>query len=238
VTLSARTGRLLVLSAWAAFLVWLQVSGQVARYLGPRTAWLVPVGAAGLALAAVLYARSTADAPVARRPLGLREGAGLAALLAPALVALCLADATLGALAASNKLSSRGVDFSALAGSLGKGGADVDFLVIRGADEDPEVARERDITPGRAVSLTGFVLAPPTGAKPLRLARFYITCCIADSVAIDVPVYLLHPAPGLRKDAWLTVNGVLAKRGGHFVLDAATARHVRAPKKPYLLFRV
>jgi uncharacterized repeat protein (TIGR03943 family) len=238
VTLSVRTGRLLALSAWAACLAWLQVSGQVARYLGPRTAWVVPVGALGLTLAAVLYARETVGSPVAGRGLGRREGAGLAALLAPALVVLCMADATLGSLAASNKLSSRGVDFSSLAGSLSHGGSDVDFLVIRGADEDPAVARARDITPGRPVSLTGFVLAAPGHGAPLRLARFYITCCIADSVAIDVPVYLVHPDPGLRRDQWLTVSGVLARRGRRFVLEAATARHVRQPRKPYLLFRV
>jgi hypothetical protein len=37
---------------------------------------------------------------------------------------------------------------------------------------------------------------------------------------------------------WLTVSGVLAKRGKQFVLEAATARRVHQPAKPYLLFRV
>ncbi len=233
IALDVRTGRIAVLGAWAAFLGWLIVDGQVPRYLGPRTAWIVPVGAATLTLAALAYARFTVASESARRPLRRREGLALAAVLAPALVALCLADATLGSLAAANKLGSRGIDASKLAGSLRSGSDKIDFLLVRGADEDPKLARQRGIEPGAAVTLKGFVYK--TGA-PLRLARFYITCCVADSVAIDVPVYGLTGT--YKRDTWLQVTGVLDKRKGHLAVVDAKATRIGHPKHPYLVFRV
>ena len=49
--------------AWGALFAWLWLSGESVRYLGPRTQWVVPVGALGLTLAAAGYLRATrADA--------------------------------------------------------------------------------------------------------------------------------------------------------------------------------
>lgn len=233
IRLDVRTGRVVVLIGWTAFLIWLQVAGQVPRYLGPRTAWIVPVGAAALGLSALAYLLFTTDSPSARRPLRRRDGLGLAAVMAPALVALCMSDATLGSLAAANKLGGRGIDVSRLAGSLRKGSGKIDFLLVRGADEDARLARERGIEPGAAVELKGFVYK--TGS-PLRLARFYITCCVADSVAIDVPVYGLSTA--YKRDTWLQVTGVLARRNGHLAVVGAQAERIAHPKHPYLVFKV
>jgi uncharacterized repeat protein (TIGR03943 family) len=239
IRLTARSGRLTVLVVWAAFLLWLQAADQVPRYLGPRTAWIVPVGGIALALAALGYARWTVRAPVASLALSLRESAGLAAVLAPVLVGLCMGNATLGSLAASNKLSSRGVDLSRLAGSLAKGSGKIDFLVIRGAEEDPDMARQRGIVPGTAVSLTGFVLTPAAAdGAPLRLARFYMTCCVADSVAIDVPVYPVRNGSAFPRDSWVQASGVLERRGDKLVVAGARLTPVDKPKHPYLWFTV
>lgn len=232
ISLDVRTGRIVTLGAWAAFLIWLQLADQVPRYLGSRTAWIVPVGGIALAFAAMAYAVFTVDSASARQALRRRDGFGLAAVLAPALVALCMSDATLGSLAAANKLGSRGIDVTQLAASLRKGSGKIDFVVIRGADEDPTLAKQRGIEPGAAVELTGFVYK--TG-KPLRLARFYITCCVADSVAIDVPVYGLGAYP---KDTWLNVTGFLARRDGHLVVTNAKASVTQPPKHPYLMLNL
>ncbi len=236
-SLTARSGRLAVLVAWTGFLAWLVLADQVPRYLGPRTAWIVPAGAVGLAVAAVAYARWTRSAPVARRALTVTETLRLSAVLAPILVGLVMSGATLGSLAAGNKLAGRGIDLTNLAGSLGRGGKPIDFLLVRGAQEDPKLARERGIEPGRAVELTGFVYRPAGGpGRPLRLARFYITCCVADSVAIDVPVYATRDASAYRRDAWLHVSGVLASRHGELVVEGARVGRVPKPKHPYKLF--
>lgn len=44
----AETAREFVVLAWAGFFTWLWLSGQMTRYLGPRTYWVVPVGAVAL----------------------------------------------------------------------------------------------------------------------------------------------------------------------------------------------
>jgi uncharacterized repeat protein (TIGR03943 family) len=239
VTLSARTARLVALVGWTATFFWLWLGGQVPRYLGSRTAWIVPVGAFALAVASAAYAQSTADAPVARQRLALREALGVAILLAPALVSLVFAHATLGSLAASNKLSARGVDLSTLASTLSKDSRKADLLTIRVADRDPEAAAVRGLVPGRPVTLTGFALGSGSAdsAKPLRLARFYITCCIADAVAFDVPVYPVRRPFTYHGDHWLQVEGVLARRRRHLVVDALNVRPVREPAMPYLPFK-
>lgn len=226
IALSVRNGRAAVLIAWAAFLVWLQVGGQVPRYLGPRTAWIVPAGAVLLTVAAAGYLRYTDSA--ARRPLGRGEAFGLAAVLAPALAALALSDASLGALAASNKLGDRGIDVSRLAASVHEGSGRIDVLRLRLADEDPELARRYGVHPGVAVEVTGFVFE--TG-PPLRLARFYYTCCVADALAVDVPV---HGARRFPRDTWLKVRGFVGRRDGHLVIEGAAAERVPPPERPYL----
>jgi hypothetical protein len=125
--LDVRSVRALVLVAWAALFTWLWVSGESVRYLGPRTQWVIPVGAIGLALAGAGYLLSTSHRD------GRREGLGLAALLAPVLAALVLANAQLGALAASNKLSSRGIDSAALARLASRDAKQVGFLQLNAA---------------------------------------------------------------------------------------------------------
>ena len=40
-TLDTRSLRLLVLWGWTLFLLWLWLTGEVLRYLGPRTQWVV-----------------------------------------------------------------------------------------------------------------------------------------------------------------------------------------------------
>jgi uncharacterized membrane protein len=92
--LDLRSIRAVGLAAWGALFGWLWLSGESVRYLGPRTQWVIPVGAIGLTLAAAGYVHATRDMPSSRaRPLELF---GLAALLVPILAAATLAHAQLG----------------------------------------------------------------------------------------------------------------------------------------------
>jgi len=208
--LDLRSARLLALVAWAGLFTWLWVSGESVRYLGPRTQWVVPVGAIGLALAAAAYWLAGREERPSR--LGAREGLGLAALLVPILAAAILAHAQLGALAASNKLSARGIDSSALARLAARDASQVGFLQLNAAGRDTELSDELGLSEGSPVELSGFVSSEGQRRRPFELSRFYITCCVADAVPIGV-----HVSPGsalrgeLHRDDWLDVSGVLAR---------------------------
>jgi hypothetical protein len=165
--LDRRSLRALALVAWAGVFAWLWLSGESVRYLGPRTQWVVPVGAIGLTLAAAGYLYVTrADAS---ERISLREGLGLTGLVVPIVAAAVLANAQLGALAASNKLSSRGIDSTALARLASRDARHVGFLQLNAAGRDDRLTRELGLGAGRPVELTGFVSKP---GRPFTLSRF------------------------------------------------------------------
>jgi putative membrane protein len=237
-TLSVRNIRLVVLTIWAGFLTWLWLSGQVLRYLGPRTSWVVTFGGITLAAVTLAYAHSSASGADARRGASGRETAGLLAMLAPILLAAMLSNVSLGSLAAAKKLTARGVDLTSLAESLSKGATEVDFLQIKAAGDDPQAGETLGLSPGRQVDLTGFVMQAGHSPKaPFQLGRFYITCCVADAIPIGVTVYPTLAEGGFPKDAWLNVTGALDKKGKAYVVDAERIVKIPQPSNPYLAFR-
>jgi putative membrane protein len=233
VTLSLRNLRLLVLGAWSAFFAYLWISGDVLLYLGPRTAWVVTFGAITLSATTVAYfALSAGDG---ERGISPGEAVGLASILAPILLVMMLSNASLGALAASQKLAARGVDLDSLAEALARDAAPLTFFEVKAASDNPEEAAKLDIRPGQQVSLTGFVMqaaGSPSGA--FQLGRFYITCCVADAIPVWVPVYPTIAKGDFPKDAWLTVRGAIAERNGKLVIDAEQIERISQPSHPYL----
>jgi uncharacterized repeat protein (TIGR03943 family) len=228
--LDLRAVRAIALFAWGALFGWLWLTGESVRYLGPRTQWVVPVGAVGLTLAAVGYLRGTRDAPSSSvRPIEL---AGLGALLVPILAAATMAHAQLGSLAASNKLSSRGIDSSALARLAGKNAKQIGFLQLNAAGRHADLSRQFGLSEGRSVELEGFVSEE---GRPFTLSRFYISCCVADAVPIGVHV-MPDRGARLKRDDWVDVTGVLSRGDREWVVRALTIRHVKPPSDPYLSF--
>jgi uncharacterized repeat protein (TIGR03943 family) len=237
VTLDGRALRLLTLAAWAAFLLWLWASDEVLRYLGPRTEWIVPVGGLALLVATVVYALATNSSPAPARP-SANELAGTVALLAPIVIAAVLSGASLGSLAASKKLTARGVDLGALARLESGRSSELTFVDLQAGVRDPEIAKQKNIHRGRPVTLTGFVSGLPTDdGRTFTLARFYITCCVADSIPIGVSVQA--PADShatVDRDDWVTVTGAIYNTGKAYGIRALRIRHVPQPKHPYLSF--
>jgi putative membrane protein len=234
-SIDTRTLHAIALLAWGSLFAWLWVSGESVRYLGPRTQWVIPVGAVGLILAAAGYLRATRGRP-SPRPTAL-EALGLASLVIPILAAATLAHAQLGSLAASNKFSSRGIDPSALARLASRDASRIGFLQLNAAGRDEDLSNELGLGPGKQVRLTGFVSSTPTGQGPFELSRFYITCCVADAVPVGV-----HVARGtvrhlqLERDDWLDVTGVLARGHREWIVRAVRIEHVDAPSDPYLSY--
>jgi putative membrane protein len=229
--LDLRSLRALALVAWAGVFAWLWATGESVRYLGPRTQWVVPVGAIGLTLAAVGYLYATRAESSSR--IGLREGLGLVGLVLPVMAAAVLANAQLGALAASNKLSSRGIDSSALARLASRDAKHIGFLQLNAAGRDEGLTRELGLGEGKSVELTGFVSS--TG-RLFTLSRFYITCCVADAVPIGVHVSAGARGAKLDKDDWIDVTGVLARGHREWIVKAVRIEHIKPPSDPYLSF--
>jgi putative membrane protein len=238
VTLDKRGARTLVLVVWSGFLAWMWVSGETVRYLGPRTAWLVPFGALALGLAAAIWIRSPRVEHEPPRRLTLAEAAGFGALLLPVAAALLLSGTQLGAMAASKKLTARGIDPSALAELASRNAAQVGFVQIQVAEHNPKFAGESGIHPGSTVRLLGFVSKGPSSkGAPFELSRFYITCCVADSVPMGVTIEPAdRHAPAYERDDWLSISGQLVRRGPHLVLRGTRIASAEAPKDPYLTF--
>jgi uncharacterized repeat protein (TIGR03943 family) len=237
VTLDRRSFRTLMLLIWCVFLLWLWTTGETARYLGPRTSWLVPFGGLALALAALAHSRMPGTGEASARPTRA-DIAGFTALLIPVAAGLLLANTQLGALAASKKLTARGIDPSALAELASRNASVVSFAQVKVAEHNRKFAAQTGIGPGRDVRLVGFVLRGPSGVGgQFQLARFYITCCVADSVPIGVTIDSADPhAPSYGRDDWLDVSGELVRSGSALHLRATKIARVKAPRHPYLSF--
>lgn len=226
-----RLARGVVLGCWAAFFVWLHVSGEKTRYLGPRTYWVIAFGAVVLAAAAIGH---FATARRARSSLGFRDAAGVAALLLPLVAVAAVPSADLGALAASRK--STGVSASsvgAIAPPVPGVGEDPSFVDVYYASESPEYAAEAGVTEGMPIQLTGFVTRPdglPEGT--FGLTRFYVSCCAADALPYTVPV--ASGSKSVAEDDWLEVEGSLVVRDGVYTIAPERVAPVDTPDDPYL----
>lgn len=238
-SLSLRNIRLVVMGSWSLFLIWLWQSGNVLRYLGPHTVWVVSFGAIALSVATIAYAWFSRGGREAAVGVGWGRAAGMAALLLPIAVGVTMANASLGALAASNKLSARGVDMAELARTLAAGSKEVSFLQIEGAGSDPALSGELGLREGSNVSLTGLVMGPSaTADAPFELGRFYITCCVADAlpVSVEIDPALIGGGP-YEEDQWLKVKGTLVPSDSGFTVQANVIDRIDEPADPYLSFR-
>ena len=233
----ARAVRAIVLGLWACFFAVLWLTGSAGHYLGPRTLWVVPFGACALSLLAVAYAVSQNRSRSRRHPLSVNETVGLFALLVPISLTLLMPNARLGAFAASRHADSG--YFRTLTPRLPTSRADISFLDLRVADGDATFAQEAGIRDGVRVRLVGFDTGPKPGpAGTFELARFYITCCVADAMAVGVPIETANAigATDARKDAWLNVTGTLVRRGDRWTVTADRIKKVKPPAKPYFSF--
>lgn len=220
---------------WSGFLAWLMVSGEVYRYIGPRTRWVVVFGAVILGLAGVAQARAIllSRSAAGDRRLSRADIVGVSSLLAPIVIVLLIPKPTLGSEAASKK-SQTFVSAASAFAPVPEPGGDVSFPEINFASESDEYAAALGIADGYEIELTGFVTHPDGGrGGTFALTRFETFCCAADAVPYSVTV-----APQGSKDypddTWLTVSGFLVDEGDEFVLQAERITETEEPKNPYI----
>jgi uncharacterized repeat protein (TIGR03943 family) len=216
--------RLAAVGGWSAFFWYVWLSGNADRYLGERTLWVVPFGAAATTIALVGLAITRRDAD---RPLRPREGAGALVLLAPILFALAVPGANLGAQAAERRV----LDAEGAARQLRDRGpiSAISYAHIMATIIHPQPG----VRPGVRVRLKGFAMRRPgTAAGLFQVARFQINCCIADASALSVTVDPPGSIPP--KDQWIVVTGPLAKRGAELIVAAETIQPIDPPTRPYL----
>ena len=230
-----RVLRAAVLAAWAIFLAYLRISGDMTRYLGPRTYWVVTFGAVALGGAAIAHVATLRTRAEPHRPT---RGAlaSVAALLIPIVGVMMIPSAELGALAASRKLSSAGGgEVGAFAPAAPDPGDDISFAEIQYANESEEYATQAGIVEGAPVRLTGFVTHDMGASRSgFDLTRFYVSCCAADALPFSVRI---GPSGGFvdpQENDWLEVRGHVARDETGFYVQAQDISEVPEPAVPYL----
>jgi putative membrane protein len=226
-------GRLLtavVLAAWAALFWFLLLSGRSNLYLSPRTAWVVPVGAILLTIAAI--GRAASGRVRSPAPPSAKEIWGLGVIVLPVAVVLALPPTSLGTYAASKRSSfaSAGVVASAEDVSTGE----LTLVDIVGALRSAEASEALAERAGEVVSFVGFV-ARDKGmpADEFMLTRFVISCCVADALSVQVRVVGAPPGE-FENDDWVRVSGRFYPLGEQSVVQTEEIQRIPRPNHPYL----
>jgi uncharacterized repeat protein (TIGR03943 family) len=220
-----RIVRGLALATWGGFFIYLWVSGRATTYIGPKTSWVVTLGALSLPLVALAYlwgSRGPARTPSAR------EVGANGLLIAPILFALMVPAPSLGALAVKNKTSKHA---PAPLDTPIEG--EVRLYEIAWAADSAKYAKANELAAGTPVDFIGFISDAPKGGK-LVVSRFFVSCCAADATAYSVNITPPADAPELPVDTWVSVKGTLAGRPGYSLSVAATGiTKVASPDNPY-----
>jgi uncharacterized repeat protein (TIGR03943 family) len=215
---------------WAGFFWWLWLSGEAARYVGPRTAWVVPFGA--IALLVVAVAQLTGVRRGARDRVGVREVLGLLALVAPIAAVALIPAPFLGALAVHRKSGTRALAIIAAGTKPPQPGAALSVFDVASASASAQYATAAGIRDGRKVKLLGIVTGKRADGS-FDLSRFKIVCCAADAIPYTVHVKATQAVP-LKEDSWALAAGEIWRNDdGAFELVADHVAAGDAPSNPY-----
>jgi uncharacterized repeat protein (TIGR03943 family) len=227
---AARVGTAMALGAWAILFWTLLVTGRTYLYLSSRTAWLVPMGAAIMTVAAL---GRLATARTARpEPLEPRTAWMLGAISVPVVLILALPPTTLGTYSVGKRAT-----FGAAIGATARDvTGPLDFVDIGAAQSFPTAMRQLESRAGEPITLEGFVTkeasAPP---DEILLTRYIVTCCVADATIAQVRIVGLPPGD-YQSDQWLQVTGNVYPVGREVLVDASggSAAPIPVPEQPYL----
>jgi uncharacterized repeat protein (TIGR03943 family) len=152
------------------------------------------------------------------------------ALLAPVVLAIAYQPPPLGSASLSaNVDSARSASFGATAAQA----APLQRNVYQWAYEFAHASPAEVV--GQPVDVVGFVHRPAgTGPERFEVARFVVSCCVADARGYAVPVQWAGAA-ALTSDTWVRVRGHVAiGADGGMVVLARTVEQVDVPANPYV----
>ncbi len=225
----SRLAGVAVLGAWATLFWWLLLTGRQNLYLSTRTAWVVPVGAGLLTLAAL--GRLAAARTSHPEPVGRREAWIMGAVVVPVVLVMALPPATLGQFSAGKRSSfaSAGVVSSADVGS-----GELTLVDVAAGQTTPEGEAALAARAGETVRFVGFVTRyEDTPADELFLTRYVVTCCVADATIAQVRVVNVTPGRFAPND-WVEVTGAIYPIGREVIVNASSVVRVERPERPYL----
>ena len=226
---ASRVAQGLALASWAGLFWFLLFTGRTSLYLSSRTAWVVPVGAIALTIAAV-GRLATARTP-RPGPLGRATVWAVAFVLFPVVAILVLPPAALGSYAASRRSLSSGLVASAP--ELEAGGT-VTLAAVAAAGWSDEARRSLVSRAGSRVTFEGIVTKRDgQAADEFMLTRFIVSCCVADALSVQVRVVGAPPGQ-FEEDDWVRVSGAFYPVGQEILVDASEIEPIPQPDDPYL----
>ena len=219
----------LVLAAWAGLFWFLWISGREAFYLSTRTDWIVPIAAVLLTVATV--GRLASARVVAPKPLAARELWIMGLMVVPVVLVLFAPVTTLGTFSAGKRAGFSGTGF-VTSGDIGSG--ELTLIDVAAAETSPEGERALAKRAGETVNFVGFVsICDDTPADEFLLARYVVTCCVADATIAEVRVVNVTPGQFANED-WVQVTGTIFPIGREVIVDASDIVGVERPDHPYL----
>jgi uncharacterized repeat protein (TIGR03943 family) len=225
-----RVAGTVVLAAWAALFWFLWISGREAFYLSTRTDWIVPISA--VLLSAATLGRLASARVVAPKPLAVRELWIMGLMVVPVVLVLFAPVTTLGTFSAGKRAGFSGVGVGPSAGEIGSG--ELTLIDVAAAETSPEGERALAKRAGETVSFVGFVsIRDDTPADEFLLARYVVTCCVADATIAEVRVVNVTPGQFENED-WVQVMGTIFPIGREVIVDASDITAVERPDHPYL----
>ena len=218
-----------VLAAWAGLFWFLWLTGREAFYLSTRTDWVVPIAA--VLLTAATVGRLASARVVAPKPLAARELWIMGLMVVPVVLVLFAPVTTLGTFSAGKRAGFSGTGL-VTSGDIGTG--ELTLIDVASAETSPEGERALAKRAGETVEFVGFVsIREDTPADEFLLARYVVTCCVADATIAEVRVVNVTPGEFANED-WVEVTGTIFPIGREVIVDASDIVAVERPDHPYL----
>ena len=222
----------LILFGMGIYLTLLIMTGSLDNYINQRFAWLVVVGALLFFLLALvnLYSSRNSQREDSHHHYHITWDIVLVVAF-PLLLAILIPSRSLGIEAVNGGVSLNPVGVAGLSRSP------LDRNILDWLREFDRAATPAQFN-GTPVNVVGFVYREPSHPEDgFMLARFTLSCCVADAFPIGMPV-IADEAGDLTEGEWLRVGGQLKASafGGDFlpVVVAEMVERVDEPQQPYL----
>lgn len=218
-----------ILAAWAIMFWFVLFAGRSYLFLASRTAWVIPVGAVLLTIAAI--GRLASARSSVRERLSRREAVILALFLIPVALVMILPPQTLGAFAVSRR-PAFGTGVASSADDIATGS--LTLLEVAGAQATRKGLDALALRAGEPVSFVGFITREPgQPANEFYLNRFIVSCCAADAQGAYIRVVDAPPS-GFAENQWVQVDGTIYPLGRDVILVNEGMKKVPVPDQPYL----